>query len=498
MTSEPLPVSNETAFRLSTLAAPLAAIVMGAFMAILDNTVVNVAFPTLERVFRSDLHLMQWVITGYLLAQAAVIPLSGWLSDRYGAKRVYTTALVLFTLGSILCATAPSALLLVIFRVLQGLGGGMLLPVGMAFIYRLAPPDKRGMVMGALGIPILLGPALGPILSGWLVQFADWRFIFLINAPIGVAALLVALRSLPNLEAQEAPGPLDFAGAILGPLAFSALSYGISESSSAGWSGTTTVIGLTVGGVSLIAFIARELTTDRPLLDLRVFRRLAFSQTIVTQWVTFAVLLGTIFLIPLFLQSVRHYGAFDTGLYILPNAVAAALLMPVGGLLFDRLGIRLPASLGMILVIAGTWFMTRLTGTTSGTYFLLPLAIWGAGLGLMMMPLNTHLLNTAPRNLVSRVTSLTAALQNVVGSLAIAGLASILQNRTKTHMAALHTRPAPSIVSAAFTRAFDDTFWVVLALGVLALVLALLLRRESGVAVDEEEAAAEPVGLQLG
>src|SRR5919202_941061 len=184
------PVTTEPQFSVRSIAAPLFAIVLGAFMAILDNTVVNVALPTLRRVFDANLDLIQWVITCYMLAQAAVIPLAGWLGDRFGMKQAYLTSLGLFTAGSVLCAMAPSAEILVVFRVLQGLGGGMLFPLGMAYIFRLSPPDKRGAVMGVFGIPVLLGPALGPILSGWLVQFADWRFIFLINLPIGILAVL--------------------------------------------------------------------------------------------------------------------------------------------------------------------------------------------------------------------------------------------------------------------------------------------------------------------
>ena len=185
--------------------AALSAVILGAFMAILDATIVNVALPTFGRVFESSLQSLQWIITGYMLASAAVIPLSGWLSDRYGSKRVYLVALVLFTAGSALCAVATTASMLTVFRVLQGLGGGMLMPVGMAILYRLAPPDKRGAVMGIFGIPMLLGPALGPVISGWLLEYASWPWIFLINVPVGVAAVVdrAAVAADPARRAQR-------------------------------------------------------------------------------------------------------------------------------------------------------------------------------------------------------------------------------------------------------------------------------------------------------
>src|ERR671931_1899051 len=197
---------------------PLIAIVFGTFMVILDNTVVNVALPTLGRVLNSNLSLLQWVIAGYMLAQAAVIPLSGWVSDRFGAKRVYVVSLVLFTAGSALCGLAQSGEMLIGTRVLQGLGGGMLMPIGIAVLYRLTPPERRGAIFGLFGIPIMVAPALGPVLSGYLLEYADWRLIFLINVPVGALALLVGLRALPAIPAPRAAGPLDTIGALLGPL----------------------------------------------------------------------------------------------------------------------------------------------------------------------------------------------------------------------------------------------------------------------------------------
>src|SRR5687768_11119209 len=375
-------------FSMRAIVAPLAAIVLGTFMAILDNTVVNVALPTLGRVFQTDLRLLQWVITGYMLAQAAVIPLAGWFSDRFGAKRIYITALVLFTLGSALCAAAPSAGALVLFRVLQGLGGGMLMPVGMSFLYRLAPPDKRGAVMGAFGVPMLLAPAMGPILSGYFLEFADWRLIFLINIPVGIAAVFAAARGLPQMLAQRAAGALDTFGIILGPLGFAALSYGIGESTGAGWTGVTTLAGIGVGLVALGLFIARELTFAHPLLELRVFKSRDFSLAIITQWLLMAAIFGSFFLMPVFLQTVRGFGPFETGLATLPQALTAAIFMPIGGRLFDRFGARPLVVPGLILTVIGMWLFSQISATTTAADLRLPLVLNGAGMGLMMMALS--------------------------------------------------------------------------------------------------------------
>ena len=510
------PAARATPFSILSILAPLTAIILGTFMAILDQTVVNVGLPTLERAFKADLHLIEWVITGYFLAQAAVIPLAGWLGDRFGARRLYITALVLFTAGSVLCAGATGARMLVLARVLQGLGGGILMPISMTFIYRLAPAEKRGVVMSLYGIPVLLGPTLGPLLGGWLIQYADWRYIFLINAPIGLLTSALALRTLPHMPAQQAPGRLDLLGAILGPIGFAALSYGISESPTAGWTGGTTLTGIALGILALVAFAVRELTCDRPLLELRVFRTRDFSLAILTQWTLQISLFAGMFLIPLFLQQMRGYNAFDTGLAMMPMPIAAAVFMLVGGRLFDRFGVRPLVIVGMLITTAATWLLAGVSTTTSAQDLLVPFLLRGIGVGLMAMALNTHVLNSAPPNLVSRVTSLTTALANIVASLTVASFATLLERRTATHVAAArrgieayaqsaagaghasHTvqQYATNALHHALALAYDDTFLVATALTVLGLLLGLTLRRETR-AEQQEERESEPSPAEL-
>src|SRR4030081_2566655 len=227
-----------------SLLLPLIAIIIGTFMVILDTTVVNVALPTRGRVFATDISLLQWVIGAYMLAQAAVIPLSGWVSDRFGAKRVYLISLVLFTVGSVLCGLAMNGEMLIVTRVLQGLGGGMLV------LYRLTPPERRGAIFGLFGLPIMVAPALGPLLSGYLLEYADWRLIFLINLPVGILASIVGLRALPSIPAGRLAGSLDSLGMVLGPLAFASLSFGVSQSTAAGWTAPSTLAGIAVGLVA--------------------------------------------------------------------------------------------------------------------------------------------------------------------------------------------------------------------------------------------------------
>jgi len=493
-------------FRMRAVMAPLVAIIIGIFMVILDGTAVNVALPKLVATFHTTLPTLQWIVTGYTLAQAAVIPLAGWLSDRFGAKPVFLTSIALFTVGSVLCATASGSGMLIAFRVLQGLGGGCVLPVAMAYTYRISPPEKVGAVMGMMGIPILFAPAIGPVLAGWLVQYASWRWIFLINLPIGMAGLAVGVMGLPGVP-RQAVAALDRRGAILGPLAFAALSYGVSAGS-ASWTATNTIAGLTIGAVALVAFIIVELRARNPLLELRVFRSIDFSLAIVAQWVGQIALFGSLFLVPLFLQQVRGFGAFDTGLAILPQALAAAVFMPIGGILFDRIGARPLVLGGLGCVAAATYLLARVSVSTQATDLILPLALTGAGMGLMMMPLNTHIINAAPRALVSRVTSLTNALQQVVNGLTIAALATILTARATSHIAAMtaaaraagHSGSVPAaatlarlqheIVTKALALGFDDTFRAMVGAAIVGAIIGVALRRNR-----TAQAVAEPVGL---
>jgi EmrB/QacA subfamily drug resistance transporter len=486
------PAAESKPFTIGSVMVPLIAIIVGIFMVILDTTAVNVAVPTLVRELRAPLSTLQWTITGYTLAQAAVIPLAGWLSDRFGAKYVFLTSVALFTIGSVLCATAQSAEMLITFRILQGLGGGFVLPVAMAYVYRLSPPDKVGVLMGMMGVPILFAPAIGPVLAGWLVQFHSWRWIFLINLPIGIVGLLIGIRGLPAVG-RQAVAALDVPGFILAPIAFVALSYGVADGASS-WTSTNTIGGLTIGVIALAVFVIVELRSKAPLLELRVFRSIDFSIAIIVQWIAQFALFGTLFLIPLFLQQVRGYGAFDTGLSLLPQAIAAGVAMPIGGALFDRIGARPLVVVGGALMAIATFMLTKVSPTTQGSDLILPLAMYGIGMGLMLMPLNTHLINAAPRDLVSRVTSLTNALQQVISGLTIAGLTTILTSQPSYHAArtlmatAAHNAPAAAAASAAtgslplpiarlLSTAFSDTFKVMVVMAIVGALMGLLLRR---------------------
>ncbi|MDN3954593.1 DHA2 family efflux MFS transporter permease subunit [Sporolactobacillus laevolacticus] len=479
-------IRSDQATSIKGIIAPLLAIIVGMFMVILDGTAMNVALPGLVKDFDSKISVVQWAVTGYALAQAAVIPLAGWLSDRFGAKKIFLFSVIMFTVGSGLCALASGVEQLIAFRVLQGLGGGMVAPIAMAFVYRLSPRDKVGAVMGMIGIPMLLAPALGPVLSGWLVDYASWHWIFLINLPVGVLAVFAGIRTMPNLERQSVPA-LDVLGMFLAPIAFASIAYGVSEGGTS-WTSAKTITGLVVGGIALILFVITELRRKQPLLELRVFRSADFTRGIIVQWITQIALFGTMFLVPLFLQQGKGFSAFESGLAVLPQAIAAGIFMPIGGRLFDRLGARPVVITGLVFVTSAAYLLSGISAEDGSSALILPLALLGAGMGLSMMPLNTHIIQAAPQNIVSRVTSLTNAAQQVMMSFAVAGLSTILSERMDLHMKEA-VQPLHALSSS-----FGDTFSVLVGIAIVGMILSLMLKRpkkENGAESKKVPAMAE-------
>ncbi len=473
MTGETVDVTGPSNFRMSKVLAPLIAIIVGSFMVILDTTVMNVVLPTLVEDFKAGLSTLEWTVTGYMLATAAVIPMAGWLSDRYGAKRIFLTSIFMFTLGSSLCATSNQVEWLIAFRVIQGLGGGFVIPVGLAYVFKLSPPEKVGTVMGLFGVPILLAPAIGPVVSGWLAEFHSWRWIFLINIPVGLFSILYGMRSLPKID-KNPVSALDLPGLLLGPLALVALTYGVNEGARS-WTSAPTITSLVLGVVLLLAFILVELRSARPLLELRVFQSFNFSLAMIVQWIVTFTIFGALFLVPQFLQQAGGFGAFDTGLTLLPQPIAAALTMPLGGYLFDRIGVRWLIVIGLGLLTAALCQFTYMDQLTSYQSLVLPLAMAGCGMGLMMMPLDTHILNQAPRELVSRVTSLAGATQQLVCSLTVATLVTIYSTLL-TRLTAEATASSGNQEAFA-SQAFGFTFGIMVIVGLCGIVLGLFLRK---------------------
>ena len=343
---------------------PLSVVVVGMFMAVLDTSIVNVAIPRIQTQFGASNDDVQWVVTAYTLSMGVVVPVSGWLGDRFGLRRIYNLALVLFIGGSALCGVAWGLNSLILFRILQAVGGGLLPAISMAMVYRIAPRERIGMAMGLYGLGIVFAPALGPTLGGYLVEYVDWRLIFYINVPIGILGLVAALVVLPHFRSGGGQR-LDALGFATICSSLFALLLALSEGSSWGWT-SYRVLGLfAVGALAMAIFVVVELSVEQPMLDVRLFRIWAFTNSTLLIGILMAGLFAGFFYVPLFIQEGQGTGAFDTGLILLPSALVTAALMPISGRLYDRVGARWPAAIGLLITAYGTYLMHNLNPDTT-------------------------------------------------------------------------------------------------------------------------------------
>jgi EmrB/QacA subfamily drug resistance transporter len=462
-------------------------VILGAVMSILDTTIVNVAIDTLARDLHASLGTIQWVATGYMLALATVIPLAGWATERFGSRRLFLLSAGMFAVGSALCGFAWSAESLIGFRVLQGLGGGMLMPVGMTILTRAAGPQRVGRVMSVIGVPMLLAPVAGPVLGGWLVQDASWRYIFFVNVPIGAVSILLALRILDrDVPAREER--LDWRGLLLLSPGLTALVYGLAETASNGGLGSDRVLAsLTLGLLLIGAFVVHALRTERPLIDLRLFARRGFAAGAATTFLLGGALFGAMILLPLYYQVVRGEDALTAGLLLAPQGLGAAVVMPLSGRATDRSGAGRVVLTGLVLVLVSTLAFTAVGAGTPYWLLIGALFVRGLGLGMTMMPAMSAAYATLETAAVPRATTALNILNRVGGSVGTALLAVILQTRITDAFgtgAGLGSTEAASpaaraAAAPALAHAFGSTFWWAAAMVAASFLPALLLPRAS-------------------
>ncbi len=406
----------------------LVAVIFGTFMAILDSTAVNVAVPTLQRAFNAQVDQVDAVLTSYILALGIVTPLAGWLSERFGIKRIFLLAMGMFIAGSALCSFAPSLPFLVVFRALQGIGGGLLSPLGLALLSSAFSEKERGLAFGIYGIPLVVAPASGPVLGGYFVEYLSWHYIFLINIPIGVIGIIVGIFWLQ--ESKRGSGAhLDIPGVLLSIVAFGCLLFGIQNGQSYGWNSARILTLLIVGGVALIAFIVIELLVKDPLLDLRLFLKRTYASASVLGWVSAIALFGAEFLLPIYLQTLRGQTPLQAGLLVLPLAIGAGMMTPIAGALYNKVGGRWLILIGSLLLALNTWQLAHITLETSYLQIMEIVAIRGIALGCVLQTTLTAALVGLKPPQFPRATSLLNSTRNIFQSLGIAVLGTIVTSQ---------------------------------------------------------------------
>ncbi len=415
---------------------PVLIALIGAFMSILDSSIVNVAIPTIMNVFNTNTSTVEWVVTIYMLALGVVVPLSGWLGDRLGFKRLYILSMAVFVFGSLLCTLSWNVDSLIAARVVQAFGGGMIMPTTMSMVIRMVPRERLGGGMGIFGIALLVAPAVGPTLGGYLVEYVDWRWIFTINLPIGITGILLSWFFLPEFPPVD-PGKLDIGGVLTSAVGLFSLLLALSKGGDWGWTSEGVVFLFYISAVSLGLFIYLELTQENPLLELRVFRYTTFTLANIMVVITTIGLFAGIFYIPLFLQTIRGLGAMETGLLMMPGAIASGMMMPVAGQLYDRFGPKVLAVAGLLSLSYTTYLLHNIDVITPTKLIVTWLVLRGLGMSFANMPAQTAAMAVVPPGLVGRASAITNIINRVSASFGIAVLTSILNHRVAAHAADL-------------------------------------------------------------
>ncbi|MBI4897022.1 MAG: DHA2 family efflux MFS transporter permease subunit [Actinobacteria bacterium] len=476
------------------LALIASVVVLGSLMSILDTTVVNVAINSIASGFHTSLSTIQWISTGYTLALATVIPLTGWAADRFGTKRLYFWSIAVFLAGSMLSGIAWNAESLIVFRVVQGLGGGMLMPAGMTILTHAAGPHRVGRVMSFLGIPMLLGPIFGPVLGGWLVDAFSWRWVFYINLPIG----LIAMEMCRRFMERDVPQPhfrLDWLGFALLMPGFTAVIFGLASTNAAGGLMHFRVLGPALAGVvALTIFVRHSLRVPYALIDLRLFMNRTFAACSGTLFLGIVAVFGGLLLLPLYLQVVRGESAMTAGLLLAPQGLGAVVGMPVAGWLADQTGIGRIVPVGLATIGLAFLGLTQLQVDTSYVLFGVDLFVMGIGMGVTMVPMFSGAMQTLRKAEVARASTSVNITQQVGAAVGTAVLSILLAHELSGHLlgrggigvsvtAAERENAAPVIA-----QAFATTFWWALGLIALSFFVAIVFLPKSKPApIDHEE-----------
>jgi EmrB/QacA subfamily drug resistance transporter len=478
--SEKTPVLGYEVRRVATVT------VLGSIMSILDTTIVAVALATLGKDFHVSVSTIQWVSTGYLLALAVVIPITGWSIERFGAKRMWMLSMSLFIGGSTLCGLAWSANALILFRILQGLGGGMILPIGQSMLARSAGPQRMGRVMSVIGVPTVMGPVLGPVLGGLIVSNFSWRWIFYVNVPIGIVALILSARFLHDNE-PKVKARFDALGFCLLSPGLAALVYALSEVGTTGsMTSTPVIVSFVLGVLLMVGFVLRGLRATKPLLALRLFANRNFTIANICIFVMGATLFGSMFLLPLYYQIARGQSPWVAGLLMAPQGIGAAFFMRLSGTITDRVGPRHVVPFGIVLMALATVPFAFVTTSTNELLLGATLFVRGIGLGLSMMPIMAAAYFDLDHADVPSASTTLNIVRQVGGSVATALFAVILDRQIVTRLGSPNGGTSsgfslseavklPPAVADKVAYAFAHTFWWAVGTILIAFVPTLLL-----------------------
>jgi len=414
-------------------------VMIGTIMSSLDTSIVNVAIPYIQGSMGASLEQITWVSTGYLLSNTIIMPIIALLSSRFGRKNFYMFGIALFTLGSALCGIAWNLYAIVIFRIIQGIGGGVLIPIAQAILREVFPKEEQGMAMGIYGMGVVMGPAFGPTLGGWLIDRYSWQWIFYINLPIGIIAFIMVNLFIedPDFLVRE-KSKIDFLGLIFMAIGFGALQIFLADGENKNWFTSQYITNLAIiasGGI--IFFIIRELTVKKPVVNLRILKNINFTLGTLLGGVLGMGLFASLFVLPVFLQDLLGYTAFDAGVAMVPRSLAMALMMPIGGKLFNKLGPKILVSFGLVLVIVSFFQFSNLNLNASFWDIFMPQFLQGAGFGFIFVSVSTSALITIEKSDLTFATSIYNVFRLITGSIGVALAATFVDRGTNAYYSIL-------------------------------------------------------------
>ncbi|MBB3112315.1 EmrB/QacA subfamily drug resistance transporter [Paenibacillus phyllosphaerae] len=463
----------------------VASLLIGAFVALLAQTLLNVALPSIMADLGVSANTVQWLSNGYLLVNGVLIPITAYLIAKFPTRNLFLTAVGLFTIGTIVCAVAPGFETLLIGRLIQAAGAGILMPLMSVVFLTIFPVEERGKAMGMMGLAMIFAPAIGPTLSGWVVEHHSWRVLFYIVLPLTLFALVYGFVAMKNVT-RNIQLKLDSLGVILSTLGFGGLLYGFTDAGKDGWDSSIVVTCLVVGAVSLILFVWRELVIDTPLLEIRVFKYSMYSlTTVINVIITMAMFSGMI-LLPIYLQNIRGFTPLESGLLLLPGAILMGIMSPITGIIFDKVGARWLAVVGLIITTITTYEFSKLTADTTYAHMIFMYTLRMFGMSMLMMPIQTAGMNQLPQRLNAHGSAMSQTLRNVAGALGTALLVTIMSNHAADRVKELVTAgqvdqadkaAMAQVVQQATIDGINHSFVVATWITVAALVLAFFIRK---------------------
>ena len=414
--------------------AVVAVLILGMFVSILNQTIINVALPPLMNEFNVSTSTAQWLITGFMLVNGILVPISAFLVSRFTYRKLFVAAMLFFTVESIICATSGNFTMMMTGRVIQAVGAGILMPVGMNIFMTLFPPHKRGAAMGLLGVAMILAPAIGPTVTGWVIENYSWNLMFYAMFIIGLIITFLSLKFF-TLAQPVSNTKLDVFGVVSSSIGLGSLLYGFSEAGNNSWTSAEVIISLVIGVIGLALFIWRELTTDNKMLDLQVFKYPVFTFTLVINAIVTMALFGGMLLLPVYLQNIRGFTPIESGLLLLPGSLIMGIMGPVAGKLFDKYGIRPLAIIGLAITTYATYEFTKLSMDTPYSVIMTDYIIRSIGMSFIMMPIMTAGMNALPMKLISHGTATQNTSRQVAGSIGTAILITLMTQQTTAHVA---------------------------------------------------------------